>query len=134
MMNDETKINNLIYKTISRDRDDLTSADINDIHEQLKTLRQLKESQKNRKELIKDIFTILFHTIYMGMILFNILMTPLLIAKGNEYKSLGVGDLIILLIEITMTAIFIEYIYFGTTSKIMTLEEDVDNIKTLKDK
>lgn len=68
------------------------------------------------------------------MILFNILMTPLLIAKGNEYKSLGVGDLIILLIEITMTAIFIEYIYFGTTSKIMALEEDVDNIKTLKDK
>lgn len=133
-MNDETKINNLIYKTISRDRDDLTSADINDIHEQLKTLRQLKESQKNRKELIKDIFAILFHTIYMGMILFNILMTPLLIAKRNEYKSLGVGDLIILLIEITMTAIFIEYIYFGTTSKIMILEEDVDNIKTLKDK
>ena len=129
-MNDETKINNLIYKTISRDRDDLTSADINDIHEQLKTLRQLKESQKNRKELTKDIFAILFHTIYMGMILFNILMAPLLIAKGNEYKSLGVGDLIILLIEITMTAIFIEYIYFGTTSKIMT----VDNIKTLKDK
>lgn len=132
-MNEELEINDLLYKTItSSDKNELTDEDINNIHKQLKNLKHLKEEQKkkdNKKELVKSIFAMLFHLIYMGIIFVNILIIPLLIVERDKFQSLGVGDLIILLVEITLTAIFTEYIYFKTTDKINTLKKDVEELK-----
>lgn len=125
-MNDEVEINDLLYKTIiTSDKEKLTDEDVNNIHKQLKNLKNLKEEQEkknNKKEFIKDVFTSLFHLIYMGMILFNVLM--IIALTTTKYKcELGAGDLVTLLIETTLTAIFIEYIYFSTESKIDAFKE-----------
>lgn len=124
--NDTEMISDLLHKT-GMSVQNLTNKDVENIHEQLLTLKQIKETNaekaKKKQEIhdtLKDMFGTIFNIIYSLMMIFNICLVPMLI---KEHKS---SDLAIVLTEITIVGILAFHTYMKAKDNEYVNEELVD--------